>query len=33
VRAAKIGADKDIPHLTAALIDKYITDLHQLGLL
>jgi fatty acid CoA ligase FadD9 len=33
VRAAKIGADKDIPHVSAALIDKYVTDLHHLGLL
>jgi fatty acid CoA ligase FadD9 len=33
VQAAKIGADKDIPHLSAALIDKYVTDLHHLGLL
>jgi fatty acid CoA ligase FadD9 len=33
VRAAKIGADKDIPHTTSALIDKYVTDLHHLGLL
>ena len=33
VRAAKVGTDNDIPHLSAALIDKYVTDLHQLGLL
>ncbi|BCZ20289.1 carboxylic acid reductase [Mycobacterium senriense] len=33
VRAARIGADKDIPHLSAALIDKYVTDLQHLGLL
>jgi fatty acid CoA ligase FadD9 len=33
VRAAKIGADKDIPHLSAALIDKYVTDLQHLALL
>jgi fatty acid CoA ligase FadD9 len=33
VRAAKVGADKDIPHLSASLIDKYVTDLQQLGLL
>jgi fatty acid CoA ligase FadD9 len=32
VQAAKIGADKDIPHLSAALIDKYVTDLRHLGL-
>jgi fatty acid CoA ligase FadD9 len=33
VQDAKIGADQDIPHLSAALIDKYVTDLQQLGLL
>jgi fatty acid CoA ligase FadD9 len=33
VQEAKIGADKDIPHLTAALIDKYVSDLRLLGLL
>jgi fatty acid CoA ligase FadD9 len=33
VRAAKIGADEDIPHLSASLINKYIVDLRQLGLL
>jgi fatty acid CoA ligase FadD9 len=33
VRAAKIGAEKDIPHLSAPLIDKYVTDLQHLGLL
>jgi fatty acid CoA ligase FadD9 len=33
VRTAKIGEDKDIPHLSAALIDKYVTDLHHLGLI
>lgn len=33
VRAAKIGADEDIPHLSAALIDKYADDLKHLGLL
>jgi fatty acid CoA ligase FadD9 len=32
VRAAEIGADKDIPHLSAALIDKYVSDLQLLGL-
>jgi hypothetical protein len=26
-RATKIGADNDIPHLPAALIDKYVSDL------
>jgi fatty acid CoA ligase FadD9 len=33
VRAAGIGAEGDIPHVTAPLIDKYISDLRQLGLL
>ncbi|MCW2686236.1 MAG: putative long-chain fatty-acid--CoA ligase [Mycobacterium sp.] len=33
VRAAKVGADKDIPHLSAPLIRKYSTDLQQLGVL
>ncbi|HTZ14435.1 MAG TPA: carboxylic acid reductase [Mycobacterium sp.] len=33
VRAAKIGADEDIPHLSASLIDKYVADLKHLGLL
>jgi fatty acid CoA ligase FadD9 len=33
VRAAEIGADKDIPHLSSALIDKYVADLQHLGLL
>jgi fatty acid CoA ligase FadD9 len=33
VRAAKNGADKDIPHISAELIDKYVSDLHHLGLL
>ena len=32
VQAAKIGADKDIPHLSAPLIDKYFSDLRLLGL-
>ncbi|MDT5054488.1 MAG: fatty acid CoA ligase FadD9, partial [Mycobacterium sp.] len=32
VQEAKIGADKDIPHLSAALIDKYVADLQLLGL-
>ncbi|MBW0019407.1 MAG: oxidoreductase, partial [Mycobacterium sp.] len=32
VQDAKIGADKDIPHLSAGLIDKYVTDLQLLGL-
>ena len=33
VQDAKIGADKDIPHVTAPVIVKYITDLQLLGLL
>ncbi|GBE65244.1 putative fatty-acid-CoA ligase FadD [Mycobacterium sp. MFM001] len=33
VQSAGIGADNDVPHLTEALIDKYVTDLRQLGLL
>lgn len=33
VRAAKIGADEDIPHLSASLINKYIADLQHLDLL
>ena len=30
---AKIGPEKDIPHLSASVIVKYITDLELLGLL
>ncbi|MEB3052383.1 carboxylic acid reductase [Mycolicibacter sp. MYC123] len=33
VRQAEIGAAKDIPHVTPAVIVKYITDLELLGLL
>ncbi|HZX55922.1 MAG TPA: SDR family oxidoreductase, partial [Ilumatobacteraceae bacterium] len=33
VQNAKIGPDKDIPHVTAPVIVKYITDLQLLGLL
>jgi fatty acid CoA ligase FadD9 len=33
VREAKVGPDKDIPHITAELIVKYMTDLQLLGLL
>jgi fatty acid CoA ligase FadD9 len=33
VQEAKVGPDKDIPHVTAGLIVKYITDLQLLGLL
>jgi fatty acid CoA ligase FadD9 len=33
VQDAKIGADKDIPHVSAPIIVKYVTDLQLLGLL
>ncbi|OBK26358.1 carboxylic acid reductase [Mycobacterium asiaticum] len=33
VQDAKIGADKDIPHITPAIIAKYVSDLRLLGLL
>ncbi|MFF2083569.1 carboxylic acid reductase [Nocardia sp. NPDC058176] len=33
VRAARIGADRDIPHLGPELIDKYVRDLTELGLI
>jgi fatty acid CoA ligase FadD9 len=33
VQQAKIGPDKDIPHVSAPIIVKYITDLQLLGLL
>jgi fatty acid CoA ligase FadD9 len=33
VRAAKIGSDKDIPHVAPEIIVKYVTDLRLLGLL
>jgi fatty acid CoA ligase FadD9 len=33
VRAAEVGGHQDIPHLSAELIVKYVTDLRQLGLL
>ncbi|MHC9296357.1 carboxylic acid reductase [Mycobacterium sp. LTG2003] len=33
VQDAKIGPDKDIPHLTPAVIVQYVTNLKQLGLL
>ncbi|WP_420029266.1 amino acid adenylation domain-containing protein [Mycobacterium intracellulare] len=33
VQEAKIGPDNDIPHITAAVIVKYVTDLRLLGLL
>ena len=32
VRAAGVGADGDIPHITQSLIGKYATDLQRLGL-
>lgn len=33
VQSAGVGAAGDVPHLTEALIDKYVTDLQLLGLL
>ena len=33
VEKAKVGPDKDIPHVTLDVIVKYITDLELLGLL
>jgi fatty acid CoA ligase FadD9 len=33
VRDAKIGPDKDIPHITPEVIVKYVTDLRLIGLL
>ena len=33
VREATIGPDKDIPHVSAPILVKYITDLELLGLL
>jgi fatty acid CoA ligase FadD9 len=33
VQEAKIGPDKDIPHVSAPVIVKYVTDLELLGLL
>jgi fatty acid CoA ligase FadD9 len=33
VRDAKIGTDKDVPHITPEVIVKYVTDLRLLGLL
>ncbi|ORA19636.1 hypothetical protein BST14_04310 [Mycobacterium arosiense ATCC BAA-1401 = DSM 45069] len=33
VQSAGIGSDNDVPHVTKALIDKYVTDLQRLGLL
>jgi glycopeptidolipid biosynthesis protein len=33
VQEAKIGPDNDIPHVSASIIIKYVTDLQLLGLL
>jgi hypothetical protein len=33
VRAAKIGVDQDIPHLTQDFIGKYVSDLRLLDVL
>lgn len=33
VQDAKVGPGKDIPHISAPIINKYISDLHLLGLL
>jgi len=33
VQEAKIGPDNDIPHISAPMIIKYVTDLKLLGLL
>ena len=33
VQQAKIGPDNDIPHVSAPMIIKYVTDLQLLGLL
>ncbi|SON63530.1 Carboxylic acid reductase [Mycobacterium simulans] len=33
VRDAKVGPDKDIPHISPAIITKYVSDLRLLGLL
>jgi fatty acid CoA ligase FadD9 len=33
VRAAGVGAERDIPHLTRALVEKYVADLRHLGLI
>jgi len=33
VQDAKIGPDKDIPHVSADVVVKYATDLRLLGLL
>jgi len=33
VQDAKVGPDKDIPHVTPQIIAKYVSDLRLLGLL
>ena len=33
VQSAKVGSDKDIPHVTPEVIVKYVTDLELVGLL
>ena len=33
VQDAKVGPDKDIPHITPQIIAKYVSDLRLLGLL
>ncbi|BCP05719.1 hypothetical protein [Mycobacterium paraintracellulare] len=33
VQEAKVGPDNDIPHVSAPVIVKYVTDLQLLGLL
>ena len=33
IQDAKVGSDKDIPHITPAIISKYISDLRLHGLL
>jgi len=33
VRSARVGSDKDIPHVSPQVIVKYVTDLQLLGLL
>jgi thioester reductase-like protein len=33
VQEAKVGPDNDIPHVSSAVITKYVSDLKLLGLL
>jgi fatty acid CoA ligase FadD9 len=33
VQEAKVGPDKDMPHITPQIIAKYVSDLRLLGLL